>query len=230
MGVSVSLNDPVDNTKVPAANSNSISGSGNSSADLQNQFLSLLVAQMQNQDPTNPMDNSQLTSQLAQISTLSGIENLNTTLGSISGQINTSQSLQADTLVGHGVMIDGTSIQVGSDSSTTPFGVNLDSAADNTTVTISDSTGKAVRTVQLGAESAGVHSYSWDGTDDAGKAVPAGNYTIAVSSTTSGGGTVVTTPLEYAQVYGVSTDSSGTTELNLGLAGNITLDKVVQII
>ncbi|WP_413724771.1 flagellar hook assembly protein FlgD [Sodalis sp. RH16] len=225
MGVSVSLNDPVDNTQVT-----NTSSTGDSSADLQNQFLTLLVAQMQNQDPTNPMDNSQLTSQLAQISTLNGIENLNTTLGSISGQINTSQSLQADTLVGHGVMIDGTSIQVGSDSSTTPFGIELDSASANTTVTISDSTGKAVRTVQLGAVGAGAHSYTWDGTDDSGTAVAAGNYTVSATSTSSSGGTVVTTPLEYAEVYGVSTDSSGATELNLGLTGNVTLDKIVQII
>jgi flagellar basal-body rod modification protein FlgD len=224
------MNDPTNNTTIPTSSSSSTSSTGDTSADLQNQFMALLVAQMQNQDPTDPMDNSQLTSQLAQISTLNGIENLNTTLGSISGQINTSQSLQADTLVGHGVMIDGTNILVGSDSSTTPFGINLESASDNTTVTISDSTGKEVRTVQLGAQTAGVHSYTWDGTNDAGTAVAAGTYTMSASSTTSGGGTVTTTPLEYEEVYGVSTDSTGATELNLGLTGNVTLDKVVQII
>lgn len=229
MGASVSMNDPVNDSQIPAASSSSTSSTGDTSADLQNQFMALLVAQMQNQDPTDPMDNSQLTSQLAQISTLNGIENLNTTLGSISGQINTSQSLQADTLVGHGVMIDGTNILVGSDSSTTPFGINLESASTNTTVTISDSTGKEVRTVQLGAQSAGVHSYTWDGTNDAGTAVAAGTYTLSVSSTASTG-SITTTPLEYEEVYGVSTDSSGATELNLGLAGNVTLDKVVQII
>ncbi|XBS68378.1 flagellar hook assembly protein FlgD [Acerihabitans sp. KWT182] len=227
MGVSVSLNDPVDDTQVSTT---STSSTGDTSADLQNQFLSLLVAQMQNQDPTDPMDNSQLTSQLAQISTLNGIENLNTTLGSISGQITTSQSLQADTLVGHGVMIDGTSLVVGSDGSTTPFGIDLDSASTDTTVTITDSTGKEVRTVDLGAQTAGAHSFTWDGTDDSGTAVAAGTYTVSATSTASGGGTVTTTPLEYAEVYGVSTDSSGDTELNLGLTGNVTLDKIVQII
>ncbi|QWA09084.1 flagellar hook assembly protein FlgD [Sodalis ligni] len=225
MGVSVSVNDPVDNTKVPTASS-----TGNTSADLQNQFLNLLVAQLQNQDPTNPMDNSQLTTQLAQISELNGIENLNTTLGSISGQLNTTQSLQASTLVGHGVMVDGTAIMVGSDSSTTPFGLELDAAAANTTVTIKDSSGTVVRTVQLGAESAGVHSFTWDGTDDSGTAVPEGTYSFSVASTDSGGASVVSTPLQYAAVYGVNTNSDGTSELNLGLAGNITLDKVRQIL
>lgn len=225
MGVAVSLNDPVDNSKVAASSS-----TGNTSADLQSQFLNLLVAQLQNQDPTNPMDNSQLTTQLAQISTLNGIENLNTTLGSISGQLNTTQSLQASTLVGHGVMVDGTSILVGSDSSTTPFGLELDAAAANTTVTIKDASGTAVRTVQLGDESAGVHSFTWDGKDDAGTAVPAGTYSFSVASTDSGGASVVATPLQYAAVYGVNTNADGTSELNLGLAGNITLDKVRQIL
>ncbi|WP_413728531.1 flagellar hook assembly protein FlgD [Sodalis sp. RH19] len=201
-----------------------------SSADLQNQFLKLLVAQLQNQDPTNPMDNAQLTTQLAQISTLSGIENLNTTLGSISGQLTTSQSLQASTLVGHGVMIDGSGILVGADSSTTPFGVSLDNASAATTVTVKDSAGTVVRTVDLGAQTAGVHSFSWDGTNDAGAAVPEGAYTFTVAATTAAGASVVSTPLQYAAVYGVNNNATGGTELNLGLAGNITLDKVRQII
>lgn len=206
------------------------SGTGSSSADLQSNFLNLLVAQLQNQDPTNPMDNAQLTTQLAQISTLSGIENLNTTLGSISGQLTTSQSLQASTLVGHGVMIDGSAILVGSDSSTTPFGLSLDAAATDATVTIKDSTGAVVRTVDLGAETAGVHSFSWDGTNDAGTAVAEGAYTFTVAATAADGSSVVNTPLQYAAVYGVNTNATGGTELNLGLAGNITLDKVRQII
>ncbi|TKI08297.1 flagellar hook assembly protein FlgD [Martelella alba] len=225
MGVAVSMNDPVDNTTVSTS-----STTGDTSADLQNEFLNLLVAQMQNQDPTNPMDNSQLTTQLAQISTLNGIENLNTTLGSISGQLDTSQNLQASTLVGHGVMIDGNAILVGSDSSTTPFGFELSDAADSTTVTIKDSSGNTVRTVQIGAESAGVHSFTWDGTDDSGTAVPEGSYTFSVAASNSAGSSVDATALQYAAVYGVNTNTSGTTELNLGLAGNVTLDKVKQII
>ncbi|WP_284109138.1 flagellar hook capping FlgD N-terminal domain-containing protein, partial [Escherichia coli] len=66
---------------------------GSNAADLQGSFLTLLVAQLTNQDPTNPMQNNELTTQLAQISTVSGIEKLNTTLGSVSGQINSAQSL-----------------------------------------------------------------------------------------------------------------------------------------
>ncbi len=94
-------------------------------------FLTLLVAQLKNQDPTNPMQNNELTTQLAQISTVSGIEKLNTTLGSVSGQINSAQSLQAASLIGHGVMIPGTTILAGTSTTegnttttTTPFALS----------------------------------------------------------------------------------------------------------
>jgi hypothetical protein len=79
---------------------------GSNASDLQSSFLTLLVAQLKNQDPTNPMQNNELTTQLAQISTVSGIEKLNTTLVP-SPAINSSQSLQAANLIGHGVMIPG---------------------------------------------------------------------------------------------------------------------------
>lgn len=102
MSIAVTTTDPT-NTGVSTTSSSSLTGSN--AADLQSSFLTLLVAQLKNQDPTNPMENNELTSQLAQISTVSGIEKLNTTLGSISGQIDNSQSLQASNLIGHGVMI-----------------------------------------------------------------------------------------------------------------------------
>ena len=88
MAIAVGVNERLDPTVLSSSNT---SGTGNNAQDLQNQFLTMLVTQLKNQDPTNPMDNSQLTTQLAQINTMSGIEKLNTTLGSISGQISTSQ-------------------------------------------------------------------------------------------------------------------------------------------
>ncbi len=111
MSIAVTTTDPT-NTGVSTTSSSSLTGSN--AADLQSSFLTLLVAQLKNQDPTNPMENNELTSQLAQISTVSGIEKLNTTLGSISGQIDNSQSLQASNLIGHGVMIPGTTVLAGS--------------------------------------------------------------------------------------------------------------------
>ncbi|MDE1185066.1 MAG: flagellar hook assembly protein FlgD [Pantoea sp.] len=223
MGIAVGVNENLD----PTVLSSSSSSTGNSAQDLQNQFLTMLVTQLQNQDPTNPMDNSQLTTQLAQINTLSGIEKLNTTLGSISGQISTSQNLQSSTLIGHGVMVDGSQILVGS-GTTTPFGVSLTTASTATTATIKDSSGATVRTIDLGALSSGVHTFSWDGTLTDGSTAPDGKYTVSIAAS-NGSTQLVAQPLNYAYVSGVST-TDDTATLDLGTMGTATLDDVRQIL
>ncbi|ERK07004.1 Flagellar basal-body rod modification protein FlgD [Pantoea sp. AS-PWVM4] len=224
MGIAVGVNENLDPTVLSSSSSSS---TGNSAEDLQNQFLTMLVTQLQNQDPTNPMDNSQLTTQLAQINTLSGIEKLNTTLGSISGQISTSQNLQSTTLIGHGVMVDGSQILVGS-GTTTPFGVELTTASTATTATIKDSTGATVRTIDLGALSSGVHTFSWDGTLTDGSTAPDGKYTVSIAAS-NGSTQLVAQPLNYAYVSGVST-TDDTSTLDLGTMGTATLDEVRQIL
>ncbi|PLR27042.1 flagellar hook assembly protein FlgD [Pantoea endophytica] len=223
MSVAVGIKDSLD----PTVLTSSSASSGNSSADLQNQFLNMLVAQLKNQDPTNPMDNSQLTTQLAQINTLSGIEKLNTTLGSISGQITTSQSLQSSTLIGHGVMVNGSQILVGS-GTTTPFGIELATASTATSVTIKDSNGATVRTIDLGKLSSGVHTFSWDGKLDDGSTAADGKYSVSLAAS-NGSTQLVAQPLNYAYVNGVST-TDGTTKLDLGTMGSATLDEIRQIL
>ncbi len=207
------------------------STTGSSSQDLQNSFLTLLVAQLKNQDPTNPMENNELTTQLAQINTVSGIEKLNTTLGAITGQIDSSQSLYATSLIGRGVMVPGTNIFTGSTDgtvSTTPFGLELQRPADKVTATISDSNGQVVRTIEIGGLNAGVHSFTWDGSLDAGGNAPDGAYTVAITASNDGE-SLVATPLNYAIVNGVTRGADGS-KLDLGLAGTITLDEVRQIL
>ncbi|MDF7679656.1 flagellar hook assembly protein FlgD [Enterobacteriaceae bacterium ESL0689] len=217
-----------------ATRNSALDGATNNSnaLDLHNSFLTLLVAQLQNQDPTNPMQNHELTSQLAQISTVQGIEKLNTTLGSISGQINHNQSLQASALIGHGVMIPGDTILVGSKDdviSTTPFGVELERPAEEVTVTITDSTGKVIRTIELGGLSAGVHSFTWDGSTDAGEKAPDGAYKVSISAKGSAGEPMVAKTLHFGMVNGVINDKNGI-RLDLGLAGYATLDEIRQIL
>ncbi len=225
MSIEVKVND----TTTYGANGTTGSGSvaGNSAADLQGSFLTLLVAQLKNQDPTNPMQNNELTTQLAQISTVSGVEKLNTTLGAISGQLNNNQSVQASNLIGHGVMIPGDKVLVGNET-TTPFGVELIQAADKVTATISDKDGNVVRTINIGGLSAGVHSFSWDGTLEDGSAAVDGAYTVAINAT-NGGNQLVAQPLNFAMVNGVVLDN-GNVLLDLGIYGNSTLDEIRQII
>lgn len=222
MGIAVNVNQSLDNTSV-----SSTSSSSSTADDLQSNFLTLLVTQLKNQDPTNPMENNELTTQLAQINTVSGIEKLNTTLASVSSQINSSQSLQASTLIGKGVMVAGSQILAGS-GQTTPFGFELASASDKTTVTIKDASGAVVRTIDLGAQTAGVHSYTWDGSLADGTTAPDGKYSFTLAAS-SGSDQLVAQPLNYALVNGVTTDTSGAV-LDLGTLGTSTLDKVRQIL
>ena len=235
MSIAVNVNDPT-NTGVNNTQSSTSSSSltGSNASDLQSSFLTLLVAQLKNQDPTNPMQNNELTTQLAQISTVSGIEKLNTTLGSVSGQINSSQSLQAASLIGHGVMIPGTTILAGTSTTdgtsttTTPFGVELQQPADKVTATIKDASGNVVRTIEIGELKAGVHTFTWDGSLTDGTKAPNGSYQVAISAS-NGTTQLVAQPLQFALVQGVIRGGDGN-KLDLGTSGTTTLDEVRQII
>ncbi len=225
MSISVKVNDNSVSGVNGTSGSSNVAGSG--AADIQGSFLTLLVAQLKNQDPTNPMENNELTSQLAQISTVSGIEKLNTTLGAISGQLNNNESVQASNLIGHGVMIPGDKVLVGN-KTTTPFGVELIQSADKVSATVTDKDGRVVRTIDLGGLSAGVHTFSWDGTLEDGSAAADGAYNVAISAM-NGSTQLVAQPLNFAMVNGV-VRSNGNVLLDLGTYGNSTLDQIRQII
>lgn len=216
------------------------SSDGNSSKELQDNFLTLLIAQMKNQDPTNPMDNSQLTSQLAQINTLAGIERLNTTLGMVSGQIDDSLSVNASNMIGKGVMVPGNRILVASteqegseaktETITTPFGFELVRDADSVIITIRDENGNVVREVDLGAIPAGVSSFSWDGELNDGTTAADGSYTFTVNASYDGQ-KVSSTSLTYSVVYGViNSKVNNKVLLDLGILGSISIDEVRQIL
>lgn len=225
MAIAATTNESTNNAVLDSASKSS------TSQDLHNSFLTLLVAQLKNQDPTNPMQNNELTSQLAQINTVQGIEKLNTTLGAISGQINSNQSLQASALIGHGVMVPGNNILVGSKEgqvSTTPFGVELERAADQVTATITNATYQVVRTIEIGGLTAGVHAFTWDGSLDDGTAAPDGAYKVAINAK-GNGEQLVARSLHFGMVNGVINDSNGA-KLDLGLAGNASLEEVRQIL
>ena len=193
------------------------------------QFLTLLVAQMKNQTPTKPMDNSQLTSQIAQINTVSGINDLNTTLAKINGQIDTSQQLQASALIDHRVLVKGNEIGVGAKGDATPFGLDLASSAQNVALTITDDAGTVVHRSTYKDQPAGTQSFSWDGKDAAGKRVGAGSYHVAIEATDADGATVSATPLMMGLVNGVVAGDAGP-QLDLGPKGLVALADVRQIV
>jgi flagellar basal-body rod modification protein FlgD len=204
-----------------------LAGAASSSSDQEQRFLKLLVTQLNNQDPLNPRDNAELTSQLAQMSTVSGIEKLNSTLQSLVDQSGSSQTLQAASLIGRTVLTPGSSLNL-KDNAATSFGLDMQGAADTVKVTVTDAAGNTVRTIDAGALPQGTKTLSWDGKSDTGVAMGNGSYKISVVAA-SGGKSVAANTLTYAQVASVAQTASGVT-LNLGAAGTAALGDVKQFL
>jgi flagellar basal-body rod modification protein FlgD len=182
-----------------ALNASTVAGAGDSAnAD---RFLKLLVTQMQNQDPLNPMDNSQMTSQIAQINTVSGIDKLNTTVSGLNSQFLQLQALSGAALVGRDITLQGNSLNVAGGSGSGSF--DLVGTADRVKVEILSPAGSVVQTLELGAENAGRHDFNWPAVN-----VPDGApYHFRVTAT-KGAATVGTTPLMTDRVTAVTTSGN----------------------
>jgi flagellar basal-body rod modification protein FlgD len=219
----------VDSVNSSTAGSAAASSLTSSSADIgatQDRFLKLLVTQMKNQDPLNPMDNAQVTSQMAQLSTVTGIDKLNSTVQALSSSMLASQSLQAVSMIGHVALTDGDSMSLSKGSAY--GGVELKDPADKVTVKIADASGAVVRTLQLGAQDAGVVDFNWDGMTDSGGTAADGNYTFTAASELSGKKMDATT-LSYGLVNSVAQSSSGVT-VNIGNQGEVGLNTIRKIL
>ena len=195
-------------------------------SDAQNRFLTLLTTQLKNQDPLNPMDNAQMTSQLAQISTVDGIEKLNATLSKMIDSQSQSQTVQAAMLVGHGVLVPATGMDL-KDSSAVA-GVELAAPADAVNVEIMDANGLVVRTLRLGEQEAGTRAFAWDGKSDTGAQVVDGHYSMAIRAT-QGGDKVTATALAYGEVDSVVRDGQGLS-VNVGKLGGFGMNDIKQIL
>lgn len=205
---------------------NGVKNTATSSASAtQDRFMTLLVTQMKNQDPLNPMDNAQVTSQMAQLSTVTGIDKLNATVESLIGSVQSGQSYQASGMIGHNVLVPGNKIS--STGTGGPLGVDLPVGADKLTVTIKDSAGSTIRTLSLGAQSTGTASLNWDGFADNGSVAKTGSYTYDVAATTAGQ-SVAASALNYAQVMSVSNSTSGI-KLNLSNLASVSTSDVKEI-
>ena len=220
-----------DTSSISGANAASAAAStaSVSNSDSEQRFLKLLVTQLINQDPLNPMENAELTSQLAQMSTVSGIEKLNSTLSGLVSQTGSNQVLQAASLIGYNVLSPGNTLatkdpEAGKDPAAQAFAVQLPGTAAEVEIKIVDASGKTVRTIEAGGMTEGVNAVTWDGKDDAGNAVPAGSYKFTVAAS-NGGTAVEATALTFAQVAAVKQGASGVT-LELASGQSIALSDV----
>jgi flagellar basal-body rod modification protein FlgD len=222
------------NTMNGTSNSSSASSSSGttgaqSPADLQNTFLTLLVTQLQNQDPTNPTDSSQMTSQLAQISTVSGIGQLNTSLSSLATQLSAGQGAQAASLIGATVLSPGSTMTV-SGGKASSFGVQSSTALSDMTVTVTNKAGQVVQTIDLGPQAAGTVPISgWTPTDTTGATLPDGTYTITAAGTVNGQ-PATATALSASQVESVVQQADGSAGVMLSTGLTIPLTSIASIL
>ncbi|MFC0348490.1 flagellar hook assembly protein FlgD [Undibacterium danionis] len=193
--------------------------------EAQDRFMTLLVTQMKNQDPLNPLDNAQVTSQLAQLSTVTGIDKLNETMTAMSGSFKSTQSLQAANMIGHGVVVPGTNVELKDGKSV--LGFDLPQNADKVRVLIKDQSGAVVKTVDSTSMTSGFNSVVWDGKTDAGGNAANGNYKFEVTAS-SGETKLTVTPLSFGLVSSVSFGTQGTM-LSVLNTGEVAMSDVRQV-
>ncbi len=217
------------NVKKPVADPGSVEAE-------QDKFMTLLVTQLKNQDPMNPLDNAQLTSQFAQLSTVTGVNKLNTTMESLKASYQASEQLQAANMIGHGVLIAGDRVELTDGKGI--MGVELASAADNVQVIVTDPrTGKDVQTINMGAQPAGTVPIAWDGVPDTSRVdadgkpytLKNGNYLFRVVAERGGEQLKDAKTLSFDSVASVSTSATGV-KLNLPSLGVVSMADIKQIL
>jgi flagellar basal-body rod modification protein FlgD len=188
-----------------ALNSVSSTSPTKNEAGSADRFLKLLVTQMQNQDPLNPMDNAQITSQMAQINTVNGIEQLNTTVEGLNSQFVQLQALAGASLVGREVTLQGNKLVIEEGAATGGF--ELAGGADLVKVEVLSPAGRVVDTLNLGAQTGGRHGFEWNAAGLPDTGVGGAPYTFRVVAT-NGSANVGNTPLMRDRVQAIQTSGS----------------------
>lgn len=205
-----------------AATASPSTGTASSVKATKDDFLKLLVTQMRYQDPMNPMDNAQMTSQIAQLNTVEGINQLNATVTSLQASLMATQSMQATSLIGKTILADGNSISLLNGSAN--LSMKLEGAAESVVVDVINASGRIIKSTDLGANAAGIKSFTWDGSTNEGGIAPNGQYTFQVSAKKLNQAVAVT-PLTQAAVGGVELTSTGP-QLSLNNGTNIAMSTV----
>jgi len=219
---------------LPAALQGLSINSGSSTQSSSNQlgaqdFLNLMIAQMKNQDPLSPTNSSQFLSQLAQFGTVSGINSLQSSFSTLASSLQSNQALQASTMVGRTVLVNGTTLSQPANGGGATGAVNLSASTGDLVITVKDAAGQVVRRMDMGTQPAGLVNFTWDGLNDAGKSVAPGTYQVSADASINGQ-TVSQPTLVNARVESVTLSKDGSSpQLNLTDLGPVSLDKVQQV-
>lgn len=194
----------------------------------QKDFLKLMIAQFQNQDPTQPKTNGDFLAQLAQFSTNDGINKMQDSIQQLSSSLQSNQALQASALVGRKVLVSNKNIALGAEGEG-KITVDLPAQVENLTASIYSEKGELLRKIPLGQHDLGLFEVNWDGTNQSNERMPAGKYLIQVNGLYEGREVALKT-MTAANVDSVSLGQNGEgLRLNVAGIGSVPLDQVKQI-
>ncbi len=194
----------------------------------QEQFLELMTAQIRNQDPFKPLENGEFLSQIAQFSTVSGIQDLQNSFSSFAGSISSNQALQASALVGRSVLVNS-DVSVLQPGGKVEGGINLPSSSSQVNVEFYNLAGELVKNLSLGAQGTGTAQFSWDGFTDNGQPAPAGVYRMVANAAIDGENiTLGTLVKDNVESVILGRPGEGTT-LNLSSLGATNFNRVEEI-
>ena len=212
-----------------------LSGSAKQSAEKpdekelgQDVFLQLMITQMNNQNPLDPQSNSEFVAQLAQFSSVEGLDKLNNTMDSFVGSFQSSQALQASSMVGRTVKVTAETANLGSDGRVEGT-IGLPQSTNDLNVKIYDASGQLVAQELLGNNSAGDISFVWNGMDERGNQLPAGKYRFEATANIDGKAVQLSTALS-ANVDSVTVGANGAISLNVAGVGSVSMSSVKEIL
>jgi flagellar basal-body rod modification protein FlgD len=192
-------------------------------------FLTLMLAQLKNQDPTSPVDSNTFLSQLAELSEVQGITSLNTSFSALSGSLTSSQALQASSLLGHQALVASPTATVAA-GGTVNGAVSVPQTSSDVVLSISNSAGVLVRQIDMGAQAGGMASFSWDGKGSNGSAVPPDTYTLTAQYAGQANGSTAATTYVNGTVQSVSMGAGSTgMTVNVAGVGSVPFSSVQQI-
>lgn len=190
-------------------------------------FMELMLTQLQHQDPLNPAESSEFVAQMASFATVNGITDLNTSFAGLSSSLQSSQALQASTMVGTTVLVPSDRADL-TEGGQVSGKVYTESSTSNLLLTVSDSKGQTVREINLGQVEAGLVTFTWDGLNSDGESLPTGTYKVEAASI-EGDESIAQTVLVNAKVESVSLISGSEPLLNLNGLGTYSMNDVLEI-
>lgn len=225
---SIETNSSVYDSLGLSQSSSQTAQSSNSNELGQDAFMELMIAQLKNQNPLEPMENGEFLAQMAQFSTASGVGELKDSFDNFTSSFNSNQALQASSLVGREVQVPSNTALLTADGSVNGT-VDLPVSSPSLRISIVDQSGQTVRTIDMGQQSSGEVAFSWDGTDDSGTRVDEGNYYIAAEALLEGQTYALDTSV-IAPVESVTLGQGGSNvSLSVAGQGNIPMSSVRKI-